>query len=83
LQISPNKRPDCYQILNLEYVQSKIKELRGNTIESSRNEDEVILINTIKLPKDMIEINKKLPKNYSLPLTYSIINISEIIPHTR
>jgi NIMA (never in mitosis gene a)-related kinase len=61
LQVNPSNRPDCDTILSNEIVQRKLQ-----TMKKPMNIDvgeKPQLLCTIKLPKNMNEINKNLPKN--------------------
>jgi NIMA (never in mitosis gene a)-related kinase len=61
LQVNPSNRPDCALILAHEIVQKKIQTFKKPlNIESGEKPQ---LLCTIKLPKNMNEINKNLPKS--------------------
>ena len=64
LQVSPPKRPNCDDLLKNEIIIRRMinpssKELMENQI---RMEQPLQLLGTIKLPKNMNEINQRLPK---------------------
>lgn len=61
LQTNPLVRPNCDQILSNETVIKRISAIReGKEILNERQPIE--LLNTIKLPRNMNEINQRLPK---------------------
>ena len=64
LRQNPNERPTAKELLNGEIVQNKIKEYKlGNKFNDINNEGFNGLIGTIKMPKNLEEINNKLPNN--------------------
>ena len=65
LRQNPNERPTAKELINGEIVQKKIKEYRLGNKFGNINNNEFIggLIGTIKVPKNMSEINKNLPNN--------------------
>ena len=64
----PQKRPSAEELLKNEIVIRKAKELGINkTLEDNLLSEKVILIKTIKIPKNISQINKQLPqKRYEL-----------------
>ena len=65
LRQNPKERPSAKELLNGVIVQNKIKEYKfGNIYEEGNNNDGFKgLIETIKMPKNLEEINNKLPNN--------------------
>ena len=65
LQVKPERRPKTDELLKHEILVRKINLLGGNPEKSdlkTRIETPMTLLGTIKLPKNMNEINKRLPK---------------------
>jgi hypothetical protein len=66
LQVNPTKRPTTDELLNNEILIKKINTLGGNLKNisdiKSKIETPMTLLGTIKLPKNMNEINQRLPK---------------------
>ena len=63
LIVDPKRRASTDELLNSEIIQRKIKNIGGNIIKDNYNSKKVNLIKTIKLPRNMNEINLALPKN--------------------
>ena len=64
LIVEPNKRASINELLNSEIIKRKINSLGGNNIINIKdNSKKANLIKTIKLPRNMKEINLALPKN--------------------
>ena len=64
LIVDPNKRASINELLNSEIIKRKINSLVGNNIINIKdNSKKANLIKTIKLPRNMKEINLALPKN--------------------
>ena len=64
LIVDPNKRASINELLNSEIIKRKINSLGGiNIINIQDNSKKANLIKTIKLPRNMKEINLALPKN--------------------
>lgn len=61
LQTNPNNRLNCEQILNHDIVVKKMLSIKEGK-ESIPEQQPIQLINTIKLPRNMNEINQRLPK---------------------
>ena len=65
LVVDPLRRPSTDQLINCDIIQKKINSskngLVADIIEQTKN-DHADLIKTIKLPRNMNEINKQLPK---------------------
>ena len=69
LRISPVKRPTADVLLNCKEVQDHIFEVKDETHSDDINKLKFSLLNTIKLPKKLLDISKRLPKaNYCSPL---------------
>jgi hypothetical protein len=61
LQTNPNNRPNCDQLLSNETVVKRITAIKeGKDIISGQHP--IQMLGTIKLPKNMSEINQRLPK---------------------
>jgi len=61
---SPRRRPNSQMLLNSEIIQKKIKESKSKVIqvvENNKNQ-KASLIQTIRMPININDINKKLPK---------------------
>ena len=65
--VEPNKRISCDKLLELNVIQSKMKDLE-NLNKCNDGYDKVDLIQTIKFPKKLKDINKILPqkKKYNM-----------------
>ena len=80
--VNPELRPSANELLNCDIIKQKIKELNlGNNsdIDFGNNFEEInpTLMNTIKIPFNMHQINKKLPKKkYDLEIKK---NLDEIL----
>jgi len=62
LQIEPNSRPSCEQILNHPIVMKRIEDFKSIPKE---DETEDILLKTICMPKNLLFLSERLPKpNY-------------------
>jgi hypothetical protein len=66
LQVNPSKRPTTDELLKNEILVKRINSLGGNIKNindlKSKIETPMTLLGTIKLPKNMNEINQRLPK---------------------
>jgi hypothetical protein len=66
LQVNPLKRPTTDELLNNDILIKKMHTLVGNVKNiseiKSKIETPMTLLGTIKLPKNMNEINQRLPK---------------------
>ena len=71
LVVNPELRPSANELLNCEIIRKKIKELNlGNNYDNDNDykltnnfeEENLVLINSIKMPINFNQINKKLPK---------------------
>lgn len=60
LQTNPNRRPSCEEILKNEIISKKQNLFKVEN--NNETEPPVQLLATIKLPKNMNEINQRLPK---------------------
>ena len=61
--VNPDMRYDAQSILECDIVKKKIKELNFS-LKDSYIKTKALLMRTIKLPKNMSEINNNLPKRY-------------------
>jgi NIMA (never in mitosis gene a)-related kinase len=59
LQVNPSNRPDCDMILAHDIIQRKFLSMKKNVETGEKPQ----LLCTIKLPRNMNEINKNLPKS--------------------
>ncbi len=59
MQVNPNSRPSCDQIINTIHNKKKI----SNTEKSNDLVDTTVLLQTIKMPRNLVEINPNLPKS--------------------
>ena len=62
LTVDPKKRASTDELLNSDIIQRRLKNIGGNIINIKDNK-KANLIKTIKLPRNMNEINLALPKN--------------------
>ena len=62
LQRDPKQRPSTRELLECEIITKKMKELKIN-MKNNGGEEKQGLIATIRVPRNMGEINKALPKN--------------------
>ena len=62
LQREPEKRLSTIELLQCDIIVNKIKELKIN-MKNNGGEEKQNLIATIRVPRNMVEINKALPKN--------------------
>ncbi|CAI2387041.1 unnamed protein product [Moneuplotes crassus] len=68
LQVKPSRRPNTKELLQLNEVKNKIEELYFDVgeIPNSKMGIRNSLLNTIKMPKEFVDLTRKLPKpNYS------------------
>ena len=77
LQVNPNKRPSCEEILNYPIVQKRIEYFKSLSNEGNDdNSEDKCLLKTIHMPKNLLFLSDKLPKpNYDKQL--KITNNSE------
>lgn len=62
LQTNPPRRPNCDDLLKLESFQRRINPTNEVLDNNPRIETPLQLLGTIKLPKNLNDINLKLPK---------------------
>ena len=66
LQVNPARRPTTDELLKNEILVKRINSLGGNVKDvsdiKSKIETPMTLLGTIKLPKNMNDINQRLPK---------------------
>ena len=63
LIVDPKRRASTDELLNSEIIQRRIKNIGGNIKENYSNSKKANLIKTIKLPRNVKEINSALPRN--------------------
>ena len=63
LIVDPKRRASTDELLNSEIIQRRIKNIGGNIKENYSNSKKANLIKTIKLPRNLKEINLALPRN--------------------
>ena len=63
LIVDPKRRASTDELLNSEIIQRRIKNIGGNIKENYSNSKKANLIKTIKLPRNIKEINLALPRN--------------------
>jgi hypothetical protein len=65
IKVNPKDRPSCDQILRSPEVIAKMKQLKMVKIdkEAMREERRPSLLSTIKLPKNLKNLDKRLPKS--------------------
>ena len=69
LNVDAQKRPSAEELLKNEIIQKKMKEIGLNKIDSNKLSEKAMLIKTIKIPKNISQINKQLPeKRYELEI---------------
>ena len=70
LQVNPNKRPSCEEILNYPVVQKRIDYFKSLSNEGNDdNSEDKFLLKTIHMPKNLLFLSDKLPKpNYDKQL---------------
>ena len=68
LQVNPNQRPSCDQILHHPIIQKRIEyfnSISGDKENKNINENNKVLLKTIHMPKNLLFLSDKLPKpNY-------------------
>jgi len=79
LQTLPSKRPRADVLINCSELKRHINDVKGASNQGVINTAPVNLLNTIKLPKKLLDITKRLPKaNYSSPLVLNKKKILDI-----
>ena len=65
IKINPKDRPSCDQFLRMPEVQTKMKQLKmiRPDRDALREERRPSLLQTIKLPKNLKNLDKRLPKS--------------------
>jgi NIMA (never in mitosis gene a)-related kinase len=80
IQVNPNSRPSCEQIINTIHNKKKI----NNTEKPNDLVDTTILLQTIKMPRNLIEINPNLPKStYKKRYLFFILELLKKNPETN
>ena len=62
LNVDAQKRPSAEELLKNDIILKKIKELGINQNNESKSYEKAMLIKTIKIPKNISQINQQLPK---------------------
>ena len=62
LNVDAQKRPSAEELLKNDIIVKKIKELGINKMNENKIFEKAMLIKTIKIPKNISQINKQLPK---------------------
>ena len=81
LQVSPSYRPTCNQILSLPIIESLIKKFfpddqTGSTMPNSDDNNQEILLKTIRLSKNIFSLTERLPKaKYRSPKAHSGVDL--------
>ena len=81
LQVSPSYRPTCDQILSLPIIESLIKKFfpddqTGSTMPNSDDNNQEILLKTIRLSKNIFSLTERLPKaKYRSPKAHSGVDL--------
>jgi NIMA (never in mitosis gene a)-related kinase len=84
LQVNPVMRPDVHKLLSNPVVLKKMD--YSSCVESSNNKEKSNLLQTIKVPKNMKEINMQLPKKKNYDIGEVIIerkNSEENLPKPK
>ena len=69
LRTNPLKRPTAESLIGSKEVQNHIDEVKDESDTDDINKLKFNLLNTIKLPKKLLDISKRLPKaNYNSPI---------------
>ena len=72
LRTSPVKRPTADKLLDSDEIQKHLEEVKDETDSKDLSKLKFNLLSTIKLPKKLLDISKRLPKaNYNSPLIIS------------
>ena len=72
LRTSPVKRPSADTLLDSDEVQKHLDDIKDKIDSNDLSNLKFNLLNTIKLPKKLLDISKRLPKaNYNSPLVTS------------
>ena len=65
IQVAPQMRPSCDQILKMQIVKKKMAELFPDT-DFEQEESQFNLLQTIRVPKNLLYLTDRLPKpNYN------------------
>lgn len=84
LQVNPNLRPDVHKLLSNPIILKKMD--YSSCVESSNTKEKSNLLQTIKVPKNMKEINMQLPKKKNYDIGEVIIerkNSEENLPKPK
>ena len=61
LQVNPDSRPSCEQILKFPMIQKRIEYFKSSSANEEISEDQALL-QTIRIPKNLLFLSDKLPK---------------------
>jgi len=79
LQTSPTKRPTAEKLINSRELNNHTDDVKTNKDTVGPESPKTNLLNTIKLPKKLLDITKRLPKsNYCSPLLTSKKKVLDI-----
>jgi NIMA (never in mitosis gene a)-related kinase len=79
LQTVASSRPTAEKLINSEALQRHIHDVKDESIKVGIDSPKTNLLNTIKLPKKLLDITKRLPKaNYCSPILTSKKKILDI-----
>lgn len=69
LKTNPSKRPKASVLINCKELQRHVNDVKDDTNTVGLDSPKTNLLNTIKLPKKLLDISKRLPKaNYCSPV---------------
>jgi len=72
LNTSPTKRPKAEDLMNSHEMKRHIIDVKEDSSSTGVESPKTTLLNTIKLPKKLLDISKRLPKaNYGTPLVFA------------
>lgn len=79
LQTSPTKRATAHVLINSKQLQDHVDDVKDDSEQVELESPKTTLLNTIKLPKKLLDITKRLPKaNYCSPIVTTKKKIFDI-----